>query len=105
MGTTIIKVEVVEVIKEGRVAIAVGYANLWTNTSCICPRFRKSREYFILGHEDTENERLLYLRQALSYTWKNSYPRLIQVVKLTFFVRKLCILKLTEMILFHRSLI
>ncbi|XP_064635471.1 secreted frizzled-related protein 3-like [Lineus longissimus] len=78
MGTTIIKVEVVEVIKHGRVAIAVGDANLWTNTSCICPRFRKSREYFILGHEDAVNERLLYLRQSLSYTWKNTYPRLMQ---------------------------
>lgn len=98
---TLTNIEVVEVFKHGRVRIdPVTREILWTNTSCgTCPRLDPGkptfirctalcclkpllflgREYFLLGHEDTSRQRLLYTNLSVGLEWRKKYAMLIGV--------------------------
>lgn len=95
----------VEVFKYGQVRIdPVSREILWTNTSCgTCPRLDPGkfckffitilsltvcllktlrslgREYFLLGHEDTTRQRLLYTHLSVGLEWRKKYALLVGV--------------------------
>jgi len=37
------------------------------------------REYFLLGHEDVTNDRLVYSSQSVGLEWRKKYALLIEV--------------------------
>ena len=80
-GLTLSHLDVFDVFKRGKVLItAKSRVVLWTNSSCgTCPRLDPGREYFLLGHEDTVFQRLLFTEQSVALEWRKKYAILVQV--------------------------
>lgn len=78
---TMTAVYVVEVFKQNNVLIKPNSrAVLWTYTSCgTCPRLDPGREYFLLGHEDVTNDRLVYSSLSVGLEWRKKYALLVEV--------------------------
>jgi len=78
---TMTSVQVVEVFKRNVVLVEpFSRVVLWTYTSCgTCPRLDPGREYFLLGHEDVTNDRLVYSSQSVGLEWRKKYALLIEV--------------------------
>lgn len=58
-------VEVKEILKSSLVNIPKDTVNLHANSGCLCPPLSTNEEYIIMGYEDEERSRLLFLH----YPW------------------------------------
>lgn len=54
-------VEVKEILKSSLVNIPKDTVNLHTNSGCLCPSLSANEEYIIMGYEDEERSRWLFL--------------------------------------------
>nr|XP_045591910.1 secreted frizzled-related protein 3-like [Procambarus clarkii] len=76
---TLTTVVVKEVVVTGRVLVLTpADAHLWTNRSCICPPLSLNQDYLLLGWEDADNSRLLYLEGSIALPYKRKYVLKIQ---------------------------
>ncbi|KAG1659035.1 Secreted frizzled-related protein 3 [Nymphon striatum] len=74
---TLINVTVLHVIKHTKIPLKVK-ANvfLWTiNSSCPCPQLSIGKKYLIIGYEDVDNARLLYIFGSVGTRWRNVYTK------------------------------
>ncbi|KAK3103988.1 hypothetical protein FSP39_023440 [Pinctada imbricata] len=76
---TVSRVTVTSVFKNKVVPIVQGTTvDLWTNSTCVCPKLLKHKEYLLIGHEDPATKRLLFLDNSLATIWKPKWEKRIK---------------------------
>lgn len=84
-ANTVTRVEVLKVLKESKVQVRVNSTvDLWTNSTCVCPRLIRNRTYLLIGYEDTVTQRLLFLDNCLAAQWKKKWVKRLKVSYRTF---------------------
>lgn len=79
-ANTVTRVEVLKVLKESKVQVRVNATvDLWTNSTCVCPRLIRNRTYLLIGYEDTVTQRLLFLDNCLAAKWKKKWVKRLKV--------------------------
>ena len=77
---TVSRVKVKAVYKHGVVPILQNATvDLWTNSTCVCPKLVKNREYLLIGYEDPAAKRLLFLDTSLAAKWKTKWDKRLKV--------------------------
>ncbi|XP_052688607.1 secreted frizzled-related protein 3-like [Crassostrea angulata] len=75
-ANTVTRVEVLKVLKESKVQVKVNATvDLWTNSTCVCPRLIRNRTYLLIGYEDAVTQRLLFLDNCLAAKWKKKWVK------------------------------
>ncbi|XP_061174601.1 secreted frizzled-related protein 3-like [Saccostrea echinata] len=78
-ANTVTRIEVLKVLKESKVHIKVNTTvDLWTNSTCVCPRLDSDRTYLLIGYEDTVTQRLLFLDNCLAAKWQKRWVKRIK---------------------------
>lgn len=79
-ANTVTRVEVLKVLKESKVQVKVNATvDLWTNSTCVCPRLIRNRTYLLIGYEDAVTQRLLFLDNCLAAKWKKKWVKRLKV--------------------------
>uniref|UniRef100_A0A8C5MFE1 Secreted frizzled-related protein 3 n=1 Tax=Leptobrachium leishanense TaxID=445787 RepID=A0A8C5MFE1_9ANUR len=71
-------VEVKEILKSSLVNIPKDTVTLYANSGCMCPQLVVNEEYIIMGYEDKERTRLLFVEGSLAEKWRD---RLVRKIK------------------------
>lgn len=77
---TVTIVTVIKVLKSGRVPLAENTdIEIWTNSTCVCPKLSRKREYLLIGYEDIVTSRFLFLDNCLAARWQNKWEKRFKV--------------------------
>ena len=75
-----IQIKVIKVFKRGKLHIHdYRDTNLWVKSSCVCPKLKKNRKYFITGYEDVTLNRLVYTPTSLVARWNTRLESKLKV--------------------------
>ncbi|XP_078661136.1 secreted frizzled-related protein 3-like isoform X3 [Branchiostoma floridae x Branchiostoma belcheri] len=68
-------VTVLEEWKHHAISVPKGEVQLWTNSTCKCPRLKVDQEYIIMGYEDSTNGRLLLLPDTMVTNYSSRWQK------------------------------
>ncbi|CAH1241144.1 FRZB [Branchiostoma lanceolatum] len=68
-------VNVLEEWKHHAISVPKGEVQLWTNSTCRCPRLKVNQEYVIMGYEDSTNGRLLLLPDTMVTNYASKWQK------------------------------
>ncbi|XP_069133018.1 secreted frizzled-related protein 3-like [Argopecten irradians] len=75
---TVTRVSVIKVLKSTRVHIIENNGiELWTNSTCVCPKLLRRKEYLILGYDDPATQRLLFFDNCFATKWQKRWEKRI----------------------------
>ncbi|XP_048730417.1 secreted frizzled-related protein 3-like isoform X2 [Ostrea edulis] len=78
-ANTVTRVEVLKVLKKSKVHIKLNSTvDIWTNSTCVCPKLIRNRTYLLIGYEDTATQRLLFLDNCLAIRWHKRWVKRIK---------------------------
>uniref|UniRef100_A0A8C4PXF1 Frizzled related protein n=1 Tax=Eptatretus burgeri TaxID=7764 RepID=A0A8C4PXF1_EPTBU len=72
-------VQVKEVLKSSVLNISQGEVQIYTNSSCLCPKLVVNKEYLIMGYEDHRLSRLLLFDGCVAEDWEERLRRKVKV--------------------------
>ncbi|XP_064601508.1 secreted frizzled-related protein 3-like isoform X2 [Liolophura sinensis] len=76
------RVQVLSAPVVGKVPIKIGSSvELWSNFTCICPELVLNKEYLILGFEDGDQAKLLYLENSIAVPWRKKWESRVKWAK------------------------
>ncbi|XP_078581185.1 secreted frizzled-related protein 3-like isoform X1 [Branchiostoma floridae x Branchiostoma japonicum] len=68
-------VNVLEEWKHHAISVPKGEVQLWTNSTCKCPRLKVNQEYIIMGYEDSTKGRLLLLPDSMITNYSSRWQK------------------------------
>ncbi|MBN3322164.1 SFRP3 protein, partial [Atractosteus spatula] len=73
-------VEVKDVLKSSLVSIPRDIVTLHSNSGCLCPPLNANEEYIIMGYENEERSRLLFIEGSFAQKWKDRLGVKVKVI-------------------------